>query len=238
MRWRRSEKELLRATAVVSAAALSMACAATAQNPPLASPTTTPTSAPAATSMAFAATTLSGDSLVFPNDFAGKLVLVSFWATWCPVCGREMPYWKEAEQRFRGTNLVFVGILTDEDRHASREKIEAHVRKVSADWPQIFENGASLSHEFLVEALPHSFLVDGDTGKVLKQGDMLRKKRLMPQLDKAFSDKFPGIALPPPATQPVATQPTSRPASQSVAKPESKQPVRTAPPASQPATRP
>lgn len=237
MRWHMSGKELLHAMWVVSAA-LSMAYAATAQSPPLTSPTTTPTSAPAATSMAFAATTLSGDSLVFPNDFAGKLVLVSFWATWCPVCSREMPFWKEAEQRFRGTNLAFVGILTDEDRHSSREKIESHVRKVEVGWPQIFENGASLSHEFLVEALPHSFLVDGDTGKVLKQGDVLRKKRLMAQLERAFSDKYPGIPLPPTVSQPAASQPASGPASQSGVKPASKQPGRTPPAASHPATRP
>ncbi len=188
--------------------------------------------------MAFAATPLSGASLVVPNDFAGKLVLVSFWATWCPVCGREMPYWKEAEQRFRESNVVFIGILTDEDRQTPREKIEAHVRKVSAGWQQIFENGANLSHEFSVDALPHTFLLDGDTGRVLKQGDVLRKKRLMPQLEKAFAAKFPGVALPPHLTPPAASQPATKPANPPIAKQSGKQTAQTPPAASQPATRP
>lgn len=194
---------------------------------------------PAVESMAFAATTLNGESVVFPNDFGGKLVLVSFWATWCPVCGREMPFWKAAEERFHDTNLVFVGILTDQNGGSPRDKAEAHVRRLGLAWPQIFEGGADLSHEFLVDTLPHSFLVDGDTGKVLVEGNNLRKKRLMPQLEKAFSAKFPGVALPPmppPTTQPVSTQPITRnPALRPAPKPAATQPSKKLPYARNPA---
>ncbi len=47
------------------------------------------------------------------ESFRGKLVLLNFWATWCPPCRREIPLFMEAEKRYRDRGLVVVGISID-----------------------------------------------------------------------------------------------------------------------------
>src|SRR5881394_1919242 len=61
-----------------------------------AEPTSQPAAAPTYGTMhPFVSDTLDGNQIRVPEDFSGKIVLVTFWATWCPKCGAEIPYWKE-----------------------------------------------------------------------------------------------------------------------------------------------
>jgi thiol-disulfide isomerase/thioredoxin len=140
-------------------------------------------------SIRFTATTLDGDPIEFPGDYKGKLVLVSFWATWCPVCAREIPFWQDAYARY-GERVAFLGLATDKLRKIKPERVQQHVLTTNMPWPQVYEESPELSDRFHADTLPWSFLVDGDTGKVLRQGDELRKKRLAPLLEKAIQSKF------------------------------------------------
>lgn len=171
-----------------------------------AAPTSAPSSAraPRIQQLAFAATSIKGESIVFPNDYAGKLVFVMVWGSWCPVCAREIAYWKAAEERFRGQNVEFLGIATDRNRQITVERVEAAIRRHQLSWSQIYEEGAALADQLDVASLPFSMLVDGDTGNVIMDGSTLRKKRLLPRMEQAFTQKF---GHPPADSQP-ASQPT------------------------------
>ncbi|MDH4135033.1 MAG: TlpA family protein disulfide reductase [Gammaproteobacteria bacterium] len=65
-----------------------------------------------ATAASFSLRDLSG-KVYTSESFRGKLVLLNFWATWCPPCRREIPLFMEAEKRYRDRGLAIVGISID-----------------------------------------------------------------------------------------------------------------------------
>jgi peroxiredoxin len=48
------------------------------------------------------------------SQWKGKLIVVNFWATWCPPCLEEMPELSRLQDAYRGRNVVVLGISTDE----------------------------------------------------------------------------------------------------------------------------
>lgn len=60
------------------------------------------------------------------TDYRGKVVLVSFWATWCYPCMKMIPYEKELLRRFDQNKFAIVGVNGDTDHEAAREAVEEH----------------------------------------------------------------------------------------------------------------
>jgi thiol-disulfide isomerase/thioredoxin len=139
--------------------------------------------------MSFAAVTFDGRVIQVPRDYAGRLVLVSFWATWCPSSNRELPYWKDAYAKYQARGLEFLGLPTDKNRKRTEQVVRQFLDKNEIAWPQAFDDAPMLSNIFGVESLPTSFLVDGDSGAVLLQGNELRKKRLDQQLQAVLESR-------------------------------------------------
>lgn len=94
----------------------------------------------------FAATFADQEGTAQPlSQWRGKILVVNFWATWCPPCREEMPELSEFQQRFHSKNVAVLGIATDEV-----EKIRAFVRESPTHYPL-------LSGDFQAMALAESF---------------------------------------------------------------------------------
>ena len=52
-------------------------------------------------------------------DFAGKVIVVNIWATWCGPCRREVPEYEEVRRHYAGRNIEFIGLTTEDPRTAS-----------------------------------------------------------------------------------------------------------------------
>lgn len=60
-------------------------------------------------------------------DWRGKVVLLNFWATWCPPCRREIPLFIELQRRYETQGLQIVGIAVDNPEAVARYWQEKHI---------------------------------------------------------------------------------------------------------------
>jgi thiol-disulfide isomerase/thioredoxin len=107
----------------------------------------------------FTITTMEGKRIAF-DDLQGKVVLLDFWATWCGPCREALPSIKNLARKFQDQPFVIVSISLDDDEAKWKE----FVAKNEMSWPQYCDGGftGSISRMFGVDAIPHTFLMDGD----------------------------------------------------------------------------
>lgn len=60
-------------------------------------------------------------------DFAGKIIVVNLWATWCGPCRKEVPEYEEVRRAYAGRNIEFIG-LTTEDPHTASDRVKQFAR--------------------------------------------------------------------------------------------------------------
>ena len=72
---------------------------------------------PASLAPDFTLKDITGKQVVSLEKFRGKVILLNFWATWCPPCRMEIPDLIELQQTYRG-RLVIIGVSVDQDKSA------------------------------------------------------------------------------------------------------------------------
>lgn len=104
--------------------------------------------------------TLDGATLS-TEAFAGKVLLVDYWATWCRPCLMQMPGVVDTWRRFKDQGLVVVGVALDSE--SSRAKVVETVQRLGMGWPQLFDGVGTKSDLMTrnrVTAIPATFLLD------------------------------------------------------------------------------
>jgi peroxiredoxin len=90
------------------------------------------------------------------SDYRGKLVLLNFWATWCPPCREEMPLFSKWQREMRAKGLQVIGVSMDDDA--------ASVKEFLAEYPvtyPIVMGDVKLAETYGgVLGLPLSYLID------------------------------------------------------------------------------
>lgn len=97
------------------------------------------------------------------KDLRGKIVLVNFWATWCPPCRKEMPDMQALYERFSPRGLVILAI-SDEDA----SKVEPFIAAQKYTYPILLDPGRTVNTLFDVEGIPKTFVYNRD-GKLVAQ---------------------------------------------------------------------
>ncbi len=98
------------------------------------------------------------------SDFAGRYVLLDFWATWCQPCLKEIPDLRAARARFGSRGLVIIGLNSDK----KLEKAQRFVRENSVAWLQASPQSTEqvIKHILKVQWYPTLILL-GPPGKIL-----------------------------------------------------------------------
>lgn len=104
-------------------------------------------------------TTVAGKPLDL-EKFKGKVVMIDFWATWCPPCMAELPKVVETYKKYHDEGLELVGISPDHNRQEFVAWLKQHPEVA---WPQLCAGIAAwhpLTKQFGVDSIPRVYLID------------------------------------------------------------------------------
>jgi peroxiredoxin len=122
---------------------------------------------------------LNGKSYTL-SQLRGKIVLVNFWATWCPPCRKEMPDLDAIYTHFAPRGLVVLS-LSDEDPM----KVRAFLSPGGYHPPVLLDTGGATAKAFHVDGIPKSFVFDRDGKLVAQSIDMRTQRQFLAMLAKA-----------------------------------------------------
>ena len=91
-------------------------------------------------------------------DYRGKVLLLNYWATWCPPCLREMPSLERLRVNMAGRPLEIVAI----DSAEPAEEVNAYLSRMKLGFPVLLDENGSNTQRWKVFALPTTFLLDGE----------------------------------------------------------------------------
>ncbi len=100
---------------------------------------------------------LSGEELSL-EQFKGKVLVMDFWATWCPPCRASVGELKELTRKYPPDKLVLFSISADSDDDSWRKFVE----KKHMDWMQYRDSDHQLLDAFGVHSFPTYLVIDGD----------------------------------------------------------------------------
>ena len=105
------------------------------------------------------------------SEFRGKVVVISFWASWCGPCMGMVPDEKALVERMKGRPFVLIGVNGDDDR----AKAKAVAVKEGMNWRSFWDGGRleGISVKWGVSVWPTVYLID-DRGRIRDESTALR----------------------------------------------------------------
>lgn len=108
----------------------------------------------------------------------GKVVLLDFWATWCPPCVAAIPHEKQLVARYAGRPFALIGISMDR----TEEALVKFIGKSALPWPNIFDEGERISEKWNVGAVP-TFVLINPHGEIVGRWEGAQD---LPEIDKSI----------------------------------------------------
>lgn len=99
------------------------------------------------------------------SDLKGKVVLLNFWATWCPPCREEMPSMMKLNRFMVGKPFQMVAVSIDE---GGKQAVEGYFKESGYSLPTYFDESGASSKSYGITGVPESFIID-------KQGILVKK---------------------------------------------------------------
>jgi peroxiredoxin len=110
----------------------------------------------------------------------GKVVVLNFWATWCPPCRKEMPDLEALYQQFKEQGLVILAI-SDEDA----DKVKPFIAEQKVTYPILLDPGRKVNDLFQIEGIPKTFVYDRNGKLVAQSIDMRTRRQFLEMLAQA-----------------------------------------------------
>ncbi|MBI3721129.1 MAG: TlpA family protein disulfide reductase, partial [Fimbriimonas ginsengisoli] len=114
------------------------------------------------------------------SKLRGNVVVVNFWATWCPPCRKEMPDLEKLYHQFKPKGLVILSISDEPDA-----KVRPFIAEHKYSYPILLDPGRKVNERYRVAGIPKSFVYDRRGRMVAQSIDMRTRWQFLALLAKA-----------------------------------------------------
>jgi thiol-disulfide isomerase/thioredoxin len=90
------------------------------------------------------------------KDYRGRVVLINFWATWCPPCVEEIPSLGRLQQKFLKDELTVISVDVGEEK----ARVQEFLKRVPARYPVMLDPGGMTVSDWKLRAFPTTFVID------------------------------------------------------------------------------
>lgn len=128
------------------------------------------------------------------SDYKGKVVLLNFWATWCPPCNKELPDIEELynEYNLNQDEVVFLGIANPSseeypnNQDVGKEEIISFLEDKKYTFPTLFDDTGEILQNYNITAFPTTFLIDKEGNVVGYVPGMMTKDIMVNVINQAL----------------------------------------------------
>jgi len=130
----------------------------------------------------FTLKSLSGKNLKL-SEYAGDVVMLNFWASWCGPCRKEMPLMNDLYKKYEKLGFVILGVNVEQELQLAK----SFLADTPVDFPILFDSSNKVSKDYDVIAMPTTVMIDRN-GKVryihkgYKAGDEKKYKKMVKKL--------------------------------------------------------
>ncbi len=121
-------------------------------------------------------------TMVSPDDFKGKFLVIDFWASWCGPCRNEIPHLKEVYKKYHDKGVELLSVSIDKKE---KDWLKA-LAEENMTWPQVLapKAGKQTMKDYQFSGIPYIIILDKDGKIVAKQ---LRGKKIDEKLDELLA---------------------------------------------------
>jgi len=92
------------------------------------------------------------------EDYHGQILILNFWATWCPPCREEIPSMERMMEELKGTGISMLAVSTKEER----AKVEDFVSQQNMTLPVALDESGVTSNNYGLRSVPSTYLINGE----------------------------------------------------------------------------
>lgn len=116
------------------------------------------------------------------SDFKGKPIVLNFWASWCPPCKVEMPYFNETYAEVKDS-IVFVMVDMVDGQRETKEKGQRYIADQGYSFPVYFDLEQDAAYNYGISSIPTTFFIDAEGNIVTAYQGAISKGKLKAAID-------------------------------------------------------